>query len=493
MPWREHFGSLALVTALALAVALGAIIAGVSADGEDEVPSAPPKLTLAYPNLSPHLNHLADGYGSGQMSQQQAAGEAPVHSGGSVAVAIFLDGHVSDVAAFLEDGGGDVRNLGSDYIEAYVPVGLLGQLSRQPGVTRVQEIIPPQPAYGNVTSQAVTLHQAGPWRTAGLTGQGVKVGVIDVGFAGYPSLMGVELPSDVVARCYTDVGVFSGYLPDCEAEEEPPATPAQCREYVAGQYEGGEPHGTAVAEAVIDIAPGATLYIANPFSWGDLQETAAWMADEGVTVINYSVGWVHHGPGDGTSPFSSSPLNTVDQAVARGITWANSAGNAAEDTWFGGYSDPDGDGVISFNNASAEINPLVLRECRRYSFQLRWDDSWDGAVTDLDIYLWDRRTGNILDIPAGWGYVGSIAPQSGAPGDIPLEFFSLRSPIDSEDVGVIIVHESGPVPDWIQLHNVGTWGLWAPHPARQHRHPRRKRQPRPAGGGGGALLRHQQR
>ena len=202
----------------------------------------------------------------------------------------------------------------------------------------------------------MTLHQAGPWRTAGLTGQGVKVGVIDVGFAGYPSLMGVELPSDVVARCYTDVGVFSGYLPDCEAEEEPPATPAQCREYVAGQYEGGEPHGTAVAEAVIDIAPGATLYIANPFSWGDLQETAAWMADEGVTVINYSVGWVHHGPGDGTSPFSSSPLNTVDQAVARGITWANSAGNAAEDTWFGGYSDPDGDGVISFNNASAEIN-----------------------------------------------------------------------------------------------------------------------------------------
>ena len=143
MPWREHFGSLALVTALALAVALGAIIAGVSADGGDEVPSAPPKPTLAYPNLSPHLNHLAEAYGSGQMSQQQAAGEAPVHSGGSVAVALFLDGHVSDVAAFLEDGGGDVRNLGSDYIEAYVPVDLLGQLSRQPGVTRVQEIIPP--------------------------------------------------------------------------------------------------------------------------------------------------------------------------------------------------------------------------------------------------------------------------------------------------------------------------------------------------------------
>ena len=97
-------------------------------------------------------------------------------------------------------------------------------------------------------------------------------------------------------------------------------------DYVARLYEGGEPHGTAVAESLIDIAPDATLYIANPGSWGDLQETAAWMAEQGVTVINYSVGWVFHGPGDGTSPFSSSPFNTVDQAVAQGITWVNSAG-----------------------------------------------------------------------------------------------------------------------------------------------------------------------
>ena len=34
--------------------------------------------------------------------------------------------------------------MGEDYIEAYVPVTLLGELSHQPGVLRVREIIPPQ-------------------------------------------------------------------------------------------------------------------------------------------------------------------------------------------------------------------------------------------------------------------------------------------------------------------------------------------------------------
>ena len=47
---------------------------------------------------------------------------------------------------------------------------------RQPGVTRVMEIVPPQPAYGNVTSQAVELHLADSWQDAGYQGREVKVG-----------------------------------------------------------------------------------------------------------------------------------------------------------------------------------------------------------------------------------------------------------------------------------------------------------------------------
>ena len=435
----------AVLVAVALLVTLSLFIPSAFAQGGDD-PAVPPKPSYAYPNLSAHLNHLAEGYGSGRMSQGQAAGQAPVHSGGSVAVTIYLDGHVSDVVTYLEDNGGDPRNVGSDYIEAYVPVSLLGPLSLQPGVTQVQEIIPPQPAYGNVTSQAVALHLADSWQDAGYQGQGVKVGVIDVGFTGYSGLMGVELPSTVVARCYTDVGVYTSNLADCEASEPLPDF-NQC-----SRGNSGSVHGTAVAEAVIDIAPDAILYISQPGSWGDLQATAAWMASQGVQVINYSVGWTHYGSrGDGTSPYSSSPLNTIDQAVDDGIIWVNAAGNSAEDTWFGSFSDHDSDGRMSFNSSGVEINPITLLESQRYTFQLRWEDSWGGADTDLDIYLWDRSTDDFLSIPAGWGYIESRVPQSGASDHEPFEFFSLRSPIDSNDVGVIIVHAGGPVPDWVQL------------------------------------------
>ena len=42
--------------------------------------------------------------------------------------------------SFLESRGISPRNVGEDYIEAYVPVTLLGQASEQPGVLRVRAI-----------------------------------------------------------------------------------------------------------------------------------------------------------------------------------------------------------------------------------------------------------------------------------------------------------------------------------------------------------------
>ena len=87
------------------------------------------------------------------------------------------------------------------------------------------------------------------------------------------------------------------------------------------------------------------------------------MASQGVTVINHSVNWFFDGPGDGTSPSSDSPLNTVDRAVESGILWVNSAGNAAQETWFGGYSDPDRDQFINFGGSDDEVIDMPLRAC----------------------------------------------------------------------------------------------------------------------------------
>ena len=133
----------ALVAALPTSVPVPQT-AGTAPD--EQVRFTPDKEDLRYPNLGAHLNRLVATVESGRATSQQAAQGAAIHQDHSVAVTIHLSAHVDDVVAFLEDHGGDPRNVGVDYIEAYVPITLLGPVSELPGVTRVREIVPPQPA-----------------------------------------------------------------------------------------------------------------------------------------------------------------------------------------------------------------------------------------------------------------------------------------------------------------------------------------------------------
>ena len=118
--------------------------------GDDNLPTLPEKSELKYPNLGSSLDQLVATVEEGELSGKEAAEDAPLHQEESVAVTIYLSGNVDDVVKFLEDNGGSPRNVGEDYIEAYVPVSLLGQVSEQPRVIRVREIIPPEPAQGGL-------------------------------------------------------------------------------------------------------------------------------------------------------------------------------------------------------------------------------------------------------------------------------------------------------------------------------------------------------
>ena len=114
--------------------------------GNNQALPIPDKGELKYPNLGSRLDGLVASVEAGQATADEAAADTPVHSGESVAVTIYLSGNVDDVVKLLEGNGGSPRNVGEDYIEAYVPVTLLGQLSERPGVIRVREIAPPEPA-----------------------------------------------------------------------------------------------------------------------------------------------------------------------------------------------------------------------------------------------------------------------------------------------------------------------------------------------------------
>ena len=416
---------LSLLAILALLISLTVAIPIVHGEGPDDF-TAPEKQEQQYPSLGSHLNQLVASVESGASTPQDAAANASIHSGGSVAVTIYLSGNVDGVVEFLEDNGGDPRNTGEDYIEAYVPVTLLPQLSQQPGVIRVREIIPPQPLYGPITSQGVQTHLAPAWHDAGYRGEGIKVGIIDVGFEGITSLIGSELPSIGGARCYSGIGVFSTNPADCENSSV---------------------HGTAVAETLVDTAPGVSIYIADGYSAIDLQEITQWMISEGVTVINYSVGWTFFGPGDGTSPYSNSPMLAVDQAATGGIIWVNSAGNAGYDNWFAEGSDLviNNGGWVEFATGKT-TNCFTMWPQREYLIQMRWEDTWYQATRDLDLYLYDQASEEIV--------LSSEDFQVGEPGQDPWEGISFTYTGNNPSTACLMVrHLSGTRPEWVQVND----------------------------------------
>ena len=382
-----------------------------------------------YGNMDSVLNGLVQQVERGISTARSAASTAPLNDDESVAVSLFIEeDYVEDVREYLDNNGASVRNVGEDYIEAYVPVSLLGSASQQEGVTSVNTIIPPQPAQETLTSDAVAVHGADIWHAARLKGEGTKIGIIDTGFVGFQDLMDIELPAGgkVYALCFTDLGTLSQDINDCETFSD---------------------HGSAVTEAAYDIAPEATYYIANPGSWGDLRTTTIWMASEGVDVINHSVGWLWSGPGDGSSRIGTSPLNTVHRAVARDITWVNAAGNNATSTWSGAYSDPDSDGVHNFTDID-DCNDVLLGADERFIAQLRWDDVWGAATKDVDLWLINKDTGERVAAS------DNFQPEY----RFPLEVIALRTEEKGEYCLSVTLY-GGEAPDWIQLQSFRTQDL----------------------------------
>jgi subtilisin family serine protease len=347
---------------------------------------------------------------------------SPLARPGAIPVSVRTS-DVEEMLAWLRsDDTASVANVAPGVVEAYVHPATLRQLDSLPFVQRVSQIFPPQEL---MVSQGVTVHGAGSWQARGYVGEGVKVGIID-SFQGFSALRGSELPATVVARCYSAIGSYSALLDHCET---------------------GSSHGTAVAETVIDVAPGAQLYIANPISALDTRTTVDWMTSQGVRVINYSMARVWDGPGDGTSPYYDSPLHTVNAAVSSGALFVAAAGNHAAATYLGPFVDHDADRWAEFGGT--EHNVVALPAGANVIIQVRWEDTWSNANRDLDLVLFDTAD-NIVAV--------STAVQDGRPGATPFEALSYRASF-SGTFYIRVYHRSGVRPAWIQLQNFSQHSL----------------------------------
>jgi len=375
--------------------------------------------------LEPALAVLADEHASAP--DADVAVRVPLSVGDAVAVTIRFDPSRADqVRTDLAALGVQPANEAGGEIEAYIPVSRLTQAAALDSIDTVTLIVPPVPAA--VVSQGAIVHNALTWQAAGRSGTGVKVGVIDVGFQGIVALSGTELPAVITARCYTGVGAYVSTLATCDG---PIST---------------SPHGTAVAEALLDVAPGVQLFVANPQTPLDLQDTVQWMLSLGVKVINHSVTWTWDGPGDGTSPYPSSALFAVDAAVAGGAFWTNAAGDTAQATWTGPFRDVNSNGYVEFT-PGVDTNAVYLEAGRSYVAQLRWEDSWLAASRDLDLYLFSSPTlSPITRVALSAGF------QAGSAGQTPYERIAY-TPTVSGYYYLAIQRYRGGLPGWIELQS----------------------------------------
>ena len=319
-----------------------------------------------------------------------------------VAVAVELAGEPDEaIRGRLRSAGLDLRGAWRRTIEGYVRSSRLERLAATPGVVAVRAIhirvadafVGPGPA----------LHGATPWHQAAFTGKGIKVGILDGGFDGFAARLGSELPASVQALCFPDLGVSSPNLADCA----------------------GETHGTAVAETIVDMAPGVELLVSNASSPADTAAAISWMAGQGVRVINYSMSSTE-GMGDGTSPYSDSTYALLDGAVAGGALFVASAGNYGQTTWTNPSSDTNSNGWVEFEGGD-ERNEVSLSTGQVISVAVRWPS----ASSDYDLLLFEGET-----------IVASSEDLQSSTRD-PLEILDFESPAGGI-YDVAIWHDAGP-------------------------------------------------
>lgn len=375
-------------------------------------------------NLTSSLDSLGQTWA---ISQSQALADASLMglemSDDRVLVTIIMnDLPQADAAVNALPGlGAEVTSRYEYWIDASVPVSALLQVAALPGVNEVRPRIavyplqepinnPPVPENllqeagsdsrvlpaGSILTQGVAASKANTWHNAGWYGQGVNIAILD-SFQGYTTAQALgELPATI---------------------------------FTYGTLDLGDPHGTAVAEIIHDMAPEATLTLASPSSAVEMANMIVALASQGNDIISSSMGFYNAEAGDGIGPVSSAITVAY---VNYGTLYVQAAGNQAQYNWQGVFRDGDRDGYMNFtSSSSSEINMLnkggLVPAGWPILLQLRWNDwndnrNGNASRQDYDLFV-VYRTGS------GWSVVASSVGNQANASLTPTEQITYIAPV----------------------------------------------------------------
>ena len=282
------------------------------------------------------------------------------------------DGRLSESIDF-----GALSNLGvrivaqsRHLVEVSAPIAALERLTHVDGVQFVR--LPIKPKLHSVVSEGVERIKAPVYSSRGFTGRGIKVGVIDLGFVGVPSLQNQgELPN-LSHRDFTGEGIFTETV-----------------------------HGSACAEIVHDIAPDAEIYLYKVGNLVSLENAKDAAIQEGLDIVTVSLGWNWGtGFGDGTG----RACEIVDDAFQNNVLWVNAAGNENQSQISARLSDPDSDGYHNFDGDNEIVNlenrqtgNMFLQIGEEVEAWLTWNE-WPLTSHDYDLLLVKIETDGSTEI-----------------------------------------------------------------------------------------------
>lgn len=343
-----------------------------------------------------------------------------------VVVALLADGaDAGQVSRCFSSCGAEGVRTAEGSVKAVVPVGQLDQVALLDGVRRVRPLLPPRELNTSV-SEGVSVSLAHAWQTAGLTGQGVKVAVVDVGFSNLTTLKAQdEIPSSVVVKNYS-----------------------------AEAMEGGSSvHGSACAEIIYDMAPGVQLYLIKIDDAADLGSAVSYCIENGISIVSCSLGWDCLNFHDGMAyanwftTAATHPVKAVEDAAAAGILWVNAAGNEQYQQSVIGWTSSDSV-TLDWDSDGYNLNPLYINKSYTVPANTLIDvimtwNKWPTTNQDFDLYLvrWNGSS---------WVYdAGSEESQTGNSQSYPYEEIQFTTTNETEYAILIRKYSASTSPTFL--------------------------------------------
>jgi subtilisin family serine protease len=346
-------GGLFLATAVYPAAAAAEDVSGAALDAI----AATPAEKARQGRLSYQLDQVADAHEHGRALYARGGHPRWVDAGtGRITTIVELKpgSRPEDLTGAVAAAGGTIEGSVFDHVKVVVPPGGLRAVAADPAVRVMRQ---PYYAEPKVVSQGVKVIKADQYvgRT-GDDGKGVTVGVSDAdSFAQTSQLVGNELPSDTVTTPFVQAGNFSSS------------------------------HGTACAEIVHDVAPGAKLVLdgsaSDEVAWGRALQALA--QRDGVKIISHSMGFDNVALPNGANYYA----RVADSVNAAGVLFVTAAGNEGLRYNISTWSDKDGDGVLEFYGRTES---LPIRAGSGAFVRLRWDDPFGASNHDYDLFVFDE-------------------------------------------------------------------------------------------------------